>query len=233
MTDKDRSIEYILDHGLVKPKTAREQARDILRTFGFKFIFWDMAFSLIFAAITIVVVLAVFVAVPENYRYSATVAVAPLLYLLVSVFTETEERASGLYELKQTCRYTTRQITAFRTACYSVAGAGYTAVVAWMGARGALEFMTMYPLGLLALFTCAVPQLTLTRYARHRWANALYAAVWVFVNLALPLRLGENWEKTLAGIPAAVSLGIAVAGAAISAYQIKKMLTEVQAYARA
>ncbi|GHU87397.1 hypothetical protein FACS1894202_01610 [Clostridia bacterium] len=233
MTDKDKSIEFILDHGLVKPKTAREQAREILRTFGFRFIFWDTAYSITFAAITIAAVLAVFAAVPENYRYSATVAAAPLLYLLISVFTETAERASGLYELKQTCRYTTRQITALRTVCYSIVGAVYTAIVVLISANSVSEFITMFPLGLLALFVCAVPQLALTRLVRCKWANALYAAAWVLVNLALPLRLGENWENVLAGIPGAISFGIAVVGAAVIAYQTKKMLTEVKSYAHA
>jgi hypothetical protein len=233
MTDKDKSIEYILDHGLVKPKTAREQAIEMMRTCGWRFVFWDTAYSLTFAAITIAVVLAVVAVVPNDYRCSATVAAAPLLYLLISVFTETAERASGLYELKQTCRYTMRQITALRTACYSAAGAVYTAVVALGSANSASEFMTMFPLGLLALFVCAVPQLALARLAHGKWANALYAAMWVFVNIAVPFRLGEVWEKTLAGIPVAVSLGIAIAGAAIIVYQIKKMLTEVKSYARA
>ncbi|MFP3153525.1 hypothetical protein LQZ18_03695 [Lachnospiraceae bacterium ZAX-1] len=231
MTDKDQSIKYILDCGLVKPKTAQKQAAGILQSFGWRFLFWDTAYSLTFAGITIAVMLAVFTAVPGNYRYSATIAVAPLLYLLISVFTETEERAGGLYELKQTCRYTTQQISALRTVCYSIVGAGYTTIVALISANSASEFITMFPLSLLALFVCAVPQLTLTRFARFKWANVVYAAVWVFVNLALPLRIGGAWEKFLAGIPAVVSLGIAIIGAAVILYQIKKMLMEVKPYA--
>jgi hypothetical protein len=233
MTDKDRSIEYILDHGLVRPKTAREQASDIIRIFGFRFIFWDTEYSLTFTAITTALILAVFAIAPNDYRCSATVAVAPLLYLLIAVFTETAERTSGLYELKQACRYTTRQITALRTVCYSVVGTVYTAVVALISAVSVSEFVTMFSLGLLALFVCAVPQLTLTRFVRYKWVNALYAAVWVFLNVALPFRLGAVWEKTLAGIPIAVALGVSVAGAAIIVCQIKKMLTEVKPYAHA
>ncbi|MDR3277286.1 MAG: hypothetical protein LBT12_00810, partial [Oscillospiraceae bacterium] len=84
-----------------------------------------------------------------------------------------------------------------------------------------------------ALFVCAAPQLALTRYARRFWANAVYAAGWVFINLALPLRFGENWERFLSEAPIAVSLGIAIGGAVILFLQITKMLTEVEAYALA
>jgi hypothetical protein len=233
MTDKDRRIEYILDNGLVKPKTAREQAAEIFKALGIRFIFWDTAYSITFAALTIAVVFAVFAAVPDTMRFTATAAAAPLLYLLIAVFTETAERAGGLYALKRTCRHTTRQITALRTACYSAAGAVYTAVIAFVGATSLTEFAALLPLGLLALFVCAAPQLALTRYTRRFWANAVYAAGWVFVSLALPLRFGESWEQFLADVPIAVSLAIAVADAAVLFLQIAKMISEVKAYALA
>jgi hypothetical protein len=232
-TDKDRRIAFILDHGLVKPKTVQEQAAEIFKTLGWRFIFWDTAYSMTFAVLTIAVVLAVLATVPDTFRFTATVAAAPLLYLLIAVFTETAERAGGLYELKQTCRYTTRQITALRTACYSAGGAVYTAVIAFAGATSLNEFAAMLPLGLLALFVCSVPQLALTRYARRFWANAVYAAVWIFINLALPLRFGASWERFLANVPIAVSLGMAAICLVILFLQITTMLTEVKAYALA
>ncbi len=231
MTNKDKSIEYILDHGLMKPKTVGEQVADIFRSLGWRFVFWDTAYSLIFATLTVAVVFAVFAASPGHYRFSATVAAAPLLYLMISVFTETTERVSRIYELKQTCYYTTRQITALRTACYSIAGAVYTAVLALISMNSSAEFLPMLALGLLALFVCAVPQLLITRLTRCKWANAIYATLWVFVNLALPMRLGEDWEKLLENLPIAVSLSIAAVGALILAYQIYKMLKEVEPYA--
>ena len=233
MTDrqKETSIEYIISRGLVKPKTGREQARDMISTLGWRFIFWDTAYSLTFAAITIAVALVILSAAPEDFRFTATVAAAPLLYLLIAVFAETTERAGGLFELKQTCRFTTRQITALRTSAYSAAGAVYTIVFSAVSANNSHELAVMLPLGLLTLFVCALPQLTLIRFARCKWANPLFGLAWVFVNLALPIRLGHTWETFLAGIPVAATFGTAAVCGFALIWQINKMLREVKPYA--
>jgi hypothetical protein len=231
MTDRDNSIAFILDCGLVKPKTAREYAVDIFRALGWKYIFRNTAYSLIFAALTVAVVSAMFALVSDSYRFSATIAAAPLLYLLIAVFTEMSERANGIYELKQTFYYTTRQITALRTLCYSAVGAVYTAALATAAMQTSAEFLPVFALGLLALFICAALQLLITRPARNGWANAVYAAIWIFANIALPIRFGAAWEHILTSVPIAVSLSVAIAAATVFVYVIRKMLMEVKPYA--
>ena len=228
---KNASIEYILSQGLVKPQTARERIAEMLRTIGFRFIFWDTGYSLFFAAVTLAVVLVLFSLVPERYRCSAAVAVAPLLFLLITLFAETSERACGLYELKQTCRYTIRQITALRVIGYSVVGSVFTAVVAATSVDSGYEFLSLFPLCLSALFFCAVLGLSAMRFLHGKWVNASFSAVWVFVNIALPFSLGEKWEAILREMPIAFSVALAVLGAAVLAYQISKMLSEVKKYA--
>lgn len=54
---RESSIDFILNQGLVTPIPARKQARAMLKNLGFRFIFWDTAYSLCFAMITILVVL--------------------------------------------------------------------------------------------------------------------------------------------------------------------------------
>ena len=67
---KNASIEYILSQGLVKPQTARERIAEMLRTIGFRFIFWDTGYSLFFTAVTFAVVLVLFSFAPEIGRAS-------------------------------------------------------------------------------------------------------------------------------------------------------------------
>lgn len=228
---KNASIEYILLHGLVKPQTAKERITEMLRTIGFRFIFWDTGYSLLFTAVTLAGILVLFSFAPNNYRCSAAVGVAPLLFLLITLFAETSERACGLYELKQTCRYTIRQITALRVICYSIVGSAFTAVVAAMSATGGYEFLSLFPLCLSAMFICAVLGLSAMRFLPGKWVNAVFSAAWVFVNIALPFSLGEKWEAILRNMPIAISAAFAVFGAAVLAYQISKMLSEVKKYA--
>ncbi|MCL2078709.1 MAG: hypothetical protein FWH17_02570 [Oscillospiraceae bacterium] len=235
---KNASIEFILEQGLQKPQTARSQISKMLKTLGFRYIFWDTFYSLFFTAITVACVLLVFAVVPESLRFSACVAVAPLLFLCITAFTETAQRVCGLYELKQTCLFTLRQITALRVVCYSVIGAVFTAVIAASGAKSVYEFAAMFPLCLFSLFACAALSLTVMRFKKSKWNLMAYSVLWVFISVALPFSQNELWESFLARIPIAVSSAAALIGFALFAFQISKMLVrqpaqEVNKYAHA
>lgn len=228
---KNASIECILSQGLVKPQTARERMAEMARSIGWRFIFWDTGYSLFFAALTLAGVLVLFCLAPDAYRRSAAVAVAPLLFLFAILFAETSERIGGLYELKQTCRYTIRQITALRVTCYSILGTAFTAVVAAVSADTGYEFLSLFPLCLSALFVCAVLVLSAMHVRHGKWVHAAFSAAWVFVNIALPFSLGEKWEAILREMPIAFSTVLAVFGAAALACQISNMLREVKNHA--
>jgi hypothetical protein len=224
-------IENILSQGLVKPQTARARIIEMFRTLGIRYIFWDMGYSLFFATLTLAIGFTLFIITPSEYRYAAAVTVAPLLFLLIIAFAETSERACGLYELKQTCRYTIRQITALRVVCYSVAGATFTAVVALISAENVYEFLSLFSLCLSALFVCAALSLSAIRLLRNKWISVAYSAAWIFVNVALTYSFGERWEAILGGVPMALSISIALIGATVLVYQISRMLSEVDKYA--
>ena len=228
---KNASIEYILSQGLVKPQRARERIAEMLRTIGFRFIFWDTGYSLFFTAVTLVVVLVLFSFAPDDYRYSASIAVAPLFFLLITMFAETSERACELYELKQTCRYTIHQVTALRVICYSGVGFVFTVVIAIISTDSGYEFFSLFPLCLSALFLCAILSISFMRLLHGKWVNAVFSAVWVFVNTVIPFSLGEKWEMILREMPIAFSVVLAILGGAVLAYQVSKMLSEVKKYA--
>ena len=229
--EKNASIEYILSRGLVKPQSTRERISEMVRRVGFRFIFWDMGYSLFFTLLSLAVVITLFCLSPTNYRCSATIACAPMLFLLITLFAETSETACGLYELKQTCHYTVTQITTLRVVCYSFAGTIFTVIIAAASAEGVYEFLSLFSLCLSALFLCAVLEIAVMRVIRGKWTNAVYSAVWVFVNTLLPLSLGETWENLLLEMPLALSLALAVASILVFAYQVSKMLSEVKKYA--
>jgi hypothetical protein len=229
--EKNASIEYILAQGLVKPQTTRERIWEMINTIGFRYIFWDTGYSLFFTAVTITVIVVLFAVSPSDYRYSFSIAAAPLLFLLITAFTETTERACGLYELKQTCRYSIRQITALRIMCYGVAGSVFAALIAVIGANDVYEFLSMFPLCLSALAVCAVLSLTAMRYIRSRWVCAAFSAAWAFMSIAPAFTYNTAWETFLSKFPVVVSCAIALTGFVIFAFQISRMLSEVKRYA--
>jgi hypothetical protein len=231
--ERDASIAYILSQGLTKPPTARGQIRAVIRAFGLRFLFWDTACSILFALLTVAGIFLLFVYAPDTKRFSSSVAAAPALFFLIVMFTETAERAGGLFDLKQTCRFTVRQITAVRVMCDSLAGIVFSSVIALFSMSNGFEFVPILSLCLSALFLCAVLALTVMRCVRSKWASAVFSAVWTSVNLAILSAFGAAWEAFLSGVPTVLSLAVAAAGAAALAYQIKNMLVEVRIHAAA
>jgi hypothetical protein len=229
--EKNASIEYILSQGLVKPQSTRERITEMIRQVGFRFIFWDMGYGLFFALLSLAAVIALFGLTPDNYHRSAAVACAPMLFLLITAFSEMSERALGLFELKQTCRYTVTQISTLRVICYSFAGTVFTIIITAVSVAGVYEFFSLFPLCLSALFLCAVLEISVMRAVRGRWASAVYSAVWTLVNILLPLSLGQAWENLLRGTPLAASVALAAASILVFGYQISKMLSEGKKYA--
>jgi hypothetical protein len=233
MNDKEKnaSIEYILSQGLVQPQTARSRITEMIRVIGFRYIFWDMRYSLFFIAVTAGAIVALFINSPDHYRYSASIVVAPLLFLLISVFDEITERSFGIYELKQTCRYTIRHITALRMMCYGIVGTVFTALITVMSTGSAYEFLSIFPLCLAALSICAGLSLTVMCHIRSKWVCTGFSSAWVFLNLVPAAFRIEAWEAFLRGFPVAVSCVIAAAGFVLFALQISKMLSEVNRHA--
>jgi hypothetical protein len=240
MNDEKRnaSIEYILDCGLAERRSTPALMREMFANLGLRYMFWDTAYSLIFAALTLAIVTGVCVAAPPYYRCSAAFAAAPMMFLLITGFAETSERMSGLFELKQTCRYTVRQVAALRTICYSVAGIAFIAITGVAIAGFTYEFFALFTLSLTALSVCAALSLSVMRFVSWRWANVVCPAVWGFASVALPVALGGRWERFLSGVPMVAMLAVVAICAGLFAYQASKMLSEgkgaeVKGYAHA
>ena len=232
MTNKEKnaSIEYILAQGLVTPPTFWGQIKKMHRIISWKFIFWDLSYSFIFVAVTLfgVSFLSHYTA---GYQYSAALGFSPVLFLLIMLFAEMNERACGLYELKQTCRYTSRLITALRSIYYSLAGAMFAIAITVFATENMVSFLRVLPVSLGGLFLCATVSLLVIRLSRSKWTIAIFGIVWICINLAFPFTFGENWELFLSGLPLAFTIAFAVMGVSGFIYQTNKMFSEEKQYA--
>lgn len=230
---KNAAIENILDKGLTRSQTTLECIIGMVRTLGLRYIFWDTWYSIFFAAITFLGALFIFAISPDDIRYSVAVTIAPLLFLLITVFTETSERLHGLYELKQTCRYTIRQIATLRMICYSIAGLIFITVISVVSTQDAGEFLSMFMLCLAALLLCAASSLTVMRFIRNPWATTVLTGVWILANISLSFFSDGRWETALSSVPLIIPTILVTAGAAILVYQASKLIRENTNYAHA
>ena len=231
--EKNASIEFILSKGLVKPQSVFERIAKMQSVLGFRFLFWDLGYSLVFTLVSVIGMFYLLLPAAEEFAYSAAFGFSPVLFLLIMFFSEMSERACSIYELKQTCKFTSRHVSALRVVFYSGLGIVFVVMVALASAENASQFLRVLPLCFAGLFFCAVAALSLLRLAGRRWAIGAFFASWILANSALSFVLWERWERFLAEIPPVLAVLIAVVCAATFLQQTKKMLMEENYYVTA
>jgi hypothetical protein len=220
--DKEASIAHILDAGLVKPQTTRAYIRELCRQLGLRYIFWDAAQLLALAAVTMAVALLLLAQAPQESRYSLLFATSPLVFLLTLALSQWLEHASGLYELKATCRYDIRHVAAVRTMGFALLGLLFsTASGLLLGSAG--QLLPMLSLAMAALFINAAASLFLLMHAPRRLAPVAIA-LWAAIAIAPMLLQPAAWEDFLANLPTALTLAVALVAAALSALQFTRLL---------
>lgn len=223
--NKDESVKYILSQGLRKPPNFWGRILKIHRALGWRLIFWDLSYSFIFAAVTIAGVFTMVRHVPAYYPYSSAFGLSPVLFMVIMFFTEISQRACSLFELTQTCRYTSRQVAALRCMCYSGVGVVFVIGVSIFSAESVSQFIRLLPLCLGGMFLCAAIELFVMRLTRSKWAIACFSVVWLFAS-ATPVFFLEYWERFLSNVPIFITIAFAAAGATVFLYQTNKMLSE-------
>lgn len=193
---KDESIEFILEQGLQKPKSTWRKMSEIVRTLGYRHIFWDTSYGLFITMITLLLASIIFITLPEEFLFTAATIIAPIIFLIVLLFTEMSERISGLYELKQTFHFSIIQITALRIIAYSLAGFILTMFIILFSTENRDEFLLLFSLSLFGLSICATFSLFLIRRFSGKWGLTIFAIAWMIPTMMIPLLFGiKKWEN--------------------------------------
>ncbi|MDR0920609.1 MAG: hypothetical protein LBM93_15385 [Oscillospiraceae bacterium] len=223
--NKDKSIEYILDKGLIKPKSTIEKIREIYSNIGIRSIFWDTSYSIIFSVLTVALLTVVYFFLPHRIHYSSAFAFAPVLFMLITVFTYLSEYSNGIFELKKTFKYNSKQINALRMLFYSAFGMVFTAVTVAMNTSDFYDFASLFPLCLSALFITAI---IMFNFIRFRYLNIIFISAWGFGNTFIIFVGNRHWENFLREMPVLYSSVVSSVTFILILLQVKKMLRTTQ-----
>ena len=216
--ERNKAIDAILTEGLTQPASTWSFLWSMYNDLGLRVIFWEsapalaasaaIAFAYVVLGILPLTLASEMINVTWN-SYSALFMFSPALFIGLTVCTEAGERFSGLYELKMTCRYTIRQITAFRLLCFSLCGTVFTVIgSAFLSSVPETGyFLQLFSLALCSLFLCSL----LLMFAMRRWRGGWVwgAAIWTIIGLLPVAILGQAWERLLMQMPPALTLGAA------------------------
>ena len=227
--DRDLAIEAILSEGLTQPVSTWKFLLNMRRHLGFRVLFWDTGVAVLAAcAVTLCYVLfitqqlSLLRTVIDGWNvYALIFLFSPALFIGLTLCTEALERISGLYDIKMTCKYSIRQITAFRLLCFSLLGTVFTVavstVISTVWEFGDLVRMISISLG--SLFLCSLLVIHLMRRLRGGWFIGAFA--WMVLGLLPLLFFGQAWERLLANFPPAFTTAVAIISFVLFLREIK------------
>lgn len=173
--EKKHSIHFIVDNGIPQKKHLQVRIPQLIRAVGLRNLFWgtwDCLFLALLGGITLGVLLAVPAVMYQPLLPLALLLVSPAVYGLLHYLTMWKEKQIGLYEIKMTCHYTLKELTALRMAFFGGTSALVDAVFVLCIGRQAdltLSFFQMLGISLSALFLYGTATLFLLAHARGRW----------------------------------------------------------------
>jgi len=224
--EKERAIESILAHGLTRPKPLWRHFHELYRALGFRHLFLNTAQPVISSVALMAGFIALFPLPYNEYKNAVLFAAAPVFFIFVVLLTETAERLNALYELKMTCKYTVRQIAAFRVLCFSLMGTVFcTLAHLFIRFPDAGSFFRALSLSLCALFLFSFLGIAVMRHFRSRWMHWSTVLLWAAVGPLPALVFNKQWEWFLAGMPIALTAWIAAAALFLFLREIRQFIT--------
>ena len=226
--EKSVAIETILAKGLIRRKSLFQQLNELYRNIGLRRIFWDITDIMVItfmSTLLLVFVLKDLIA-QKSMVFGILFAISPFMFLFLSLITEAKERMTGLYELKMTCKYTIRQISAFRMLCFSGAGMAFSGLISvtlafWDGNQ---EFWQILVISLCALFLYSLLMIAAMNRLHRNWSYYVPSIVWALLSI-LPLKLfGEQWESFLRQVPFGIALGFLCILVWLYLWEIKQLI---------
>ncbi|MCL1884484.1 MAG: hypothetical protein FWF81_12145 [Defluviitaleaceae bacterium] len=234
-SERDKAINEILDKGLVEPVSTPMFLRNMFQNLGTVVIFRGAlpgVFLSLFVASAYVLMVVMYIDnVFADLKYNSLLFLfSPMLFIGLTLSTEATEliEGRGLYELKMACRYTVRQITAFRLLCFSLVGTIFAVIVGYsyhtvIETGYLLHFVS---LALSSLFLCTLLIIFTMRHFRVGWWFG--SCIWTAFGL-LPMAINRHgWEELLSHLPPVLTLGVAVVAFTLFLREIKIMTREVR-----
>lgn len=227
--EKEQSIHTILELGMKPPKTLVNAIPILLKRIGIHNLFlgvWDGIFLAIVCAGVFAIVFMLPKGIHINVRYMGLFFVSPFFYLMLHGFTAWKELQNGTYEIKMTCHYTLRELTALRMIIFSVFCVVLDVIVSggvWYFTKEGVKLFQLIGLSLSALFFYGTATMAVLRKGLSLYGQLAVPVLWSILCF-LPIILKIDMEAILLALPNVVVGIVLVAAVCCYFVQVKKYL---------
>lgn len=215
--EKKHSIHFIIDSGVPQKKHLQVRIPELIKAIGLRNLFWgtwDCIFLALLGGITLGALFVIPSVMYQSLLPLVLLLVSPAVYGLLHYLTMWKEKQIGLYEIKMTCHYTLKELTALRMAFFGGASAFVDVIFILcirQQAEIALSLFQMLGISLSALFLYGTATLFLLSHAKGRYQWIL--PVGWGVACMVPVIFRADILGFLVKIPNAVALVTALVAA--------------------
>ena len=118
-TQKEAAIQNIVKYGVISPADRIRKLINVALKCPFRILFFGVS-DCLFLGVLITACLWLFlIQLDTRIILCCVFALSPFAYIISFLLTSWKEHALQLYEIRSSCRYTMRQITALRMICFS------------------------------------------------------------------------------------------------------------------
>lgn len=217
--EKNRSVCFIVDSAVPQKKYFQVRIPELIRTIGLRNLFWgtwDCVFLALLGGITFGALFVIPSAVYQPLLPLALLLVSPAVYGLLHFLTIWKEKQTGLYEIKMTCHYSLKELTALRMTFFGGASAFVDVVFVLCirhQAQIVLSFFQMTGISLSALFLYGTAGIFLLSHIKGKYQWILPAG-WCAA-CVIPVIFHVDVLGILIKIPNAVAMVAAMVAAVL------------------
>lgn len=199
-TEKETAIRNIVRNGVVSPADRRKEFLEIWKLCRFHILFFGVG-DCLFLGILVTVCLWLFLMQLQTRTILCSVfAFSPFAYIAIFLFTSWKERILQLYEIKMSCHYTIRQVTALRMIYFSFGNMCINTVLLTLFVQTQnrlLPFWKTLGLSFTSLFLYGILMLFFQIKGKESLSVAVPPILWGLLNLLVVFNYGIQVENIL------------------------------------
>lgn len=228
--EKKHSMQIILEQGMPSGKRSPMWILDLIGKIGIRNLFWGTQDCIFLALIGTAGLAILFLLPAASYMEISLLGlflVSPAFYGLLHLLTIWKEQQAGLYEIKMTCQYTLRELTALRMVFFGGASVLIDVLFVLLLCRQSqviLSLLKMMGISLSALFLYGMATLMLLSLGKKKESQLFVPVAWCFLCI-LPVILKIDIWKYLSMIPNIVVLLCVVFTAFLYIFQLGRYLS--------
>ncbi len=209
-------MEEIVNKGVKEKKSFIRYLIDVFREIGVKNIFHDKMELFFMSAIGITTILFTLTMIFKNnnneYIYSSIFMIAPIFYLILSLFSFFNAREKGAMEIELTCKYNFHHLSTIRMFLFSILAMvvnTFSIGVLFIFFREINLFKSI-AISITALFLFSSIFLYMLTIRKKSYIRYLVIGSWILLNIIFISIDLEGYNRILREIPIYIHVGITI-----------------------